>query len=350
MSRCFYINLPVGVPPVLGVIFFLRLPAIARPRQAPLKEKLLQMDPIGFVLLLGGIVTYLIAVQYGGTTKPWNSGTVIGLLVTCIVAFILFGFTEMWQGERATVIPRLFKKRFVGLSMIYIAFQGGALYAMVYYLPLYFQAIRDDSAVLAGAHTLAFIVPGMLFILVSGIIATNTGMVTVVMFVGSAIATLGCGLSYLFDINTSTGAWVGIQIVCGIGLGLGFQIPLSTAQASVEAADLPAVTAMLLEFQTLGGAIWVSAAQATFVNRLLVGIPKLAPNVDPTEVIATGAGDLRKVFSPEDLPGILAAYSTGIRDAYLLICAISGISMLVAAAMPWKRIDPKAIKAAAGGA
>ncbi|KAM0520798.1 hypothetical protein ACHAPE_003199 [Trichoderma viride] len=347
---CFYINLPIGVPTVLGVIFFLRLPSIARPRQAPLKEKLLQMDPIGFLLLLGGIVSYLIAVQYGGVTHPWNSGTVIGLLVTCAVAFILFGFVEMWQGERATVIPRLFKKRFVGLSMIYIAFQGGALYAMVYYLPLYFQAIRDDSAVLAGAHTLAFIIPGMLFILISGIITTNTGMVTVVMFVGSAIATLGCGLSYLFDINTDTGTWIGIQIVCGIGLGLGFQIPLSTAQASVEAADLPAVTAMLLEFQTLGGAIWVSAAQAAFVNRLLVGLPKLAPNVIPMEVIATGAGDLRKVFSPEDLPGILAAYSTGIRDAYLLICAIVGISMLVAAAMPWKRINPDAIKAAAGGA
>lgn len=308
------------------------------------------MDPIGFVLLLGGIVTYLLAVQYGGVTKPWNSATVIGLLVTCIVAFILFGFIEMWQGERATVIPRLFKKRFVGLSMIYIAFQGGALYAMVYYLPLYFQAIRDDSAVLAGAHTLAFIIPGMLFILVSGIITTNTGMVTAVMFVGSAIATLGCGLSYLFDINTNTGTWVGIQIVCGIGLGLGFQIPLSTAQASVEAVDLPAVTAMLLEFQTLGGAIWVSAAQAAFVNRLLVSLPRLAPNVIPMEVIATGAGDLRKVFSSEDLPGILAAYSIGIRDAYLLICAIVGVSMLVAAAMPWKRIDPDAIKAAAGGA
>ena len=308
------------------------------------------MDPIGLTLLLGGIVTYLLAVQFGGTTKPWNSGTVIALLVVCIVAFILFGFVEAWQGERATVIPRLFEKRFVGMSMIYISFQAGALYSMVYYLPVYFQAILGDSAVLAGAHNLAFIIPAMIAVLVSGIVVTNTGMVTLVMTVGSAIATLGCGLCYLFDLYTSTGVWVGVQIVAGVGLGLGFQVPLMAAQAIVETPDLPAATAMLMEFQTLGGAIWVSATQAAFVNRLLVNLPRLAPKVNPTQVIATGAGDLRKVFGSDELPGVLAAYSEGLKDAYLLICAIAGISMLVGTAIPWRRIDVEKIKSAGGDA
>lgn len=308
------------------------------------------MDPLGLMLLLGGIVTYLLAVQYGGASKPWNSGTVIGLLVTSIVAFILFGIVESWQGERATVIPRLFKKRFVGMSMIYIAFQGGALYSMVYYLPLYFQAILGDSAVLAGAHNLAFIIPAMISVLVAGVVVTNTSMVTPVMVVGSAIGALGCGLCYLFGLDTRTGVWVGIQIVAGIGLGLGFQVPLTAGQASVKESDLPAVTSMLLEFQTLGGAIWVSATQAAFVNRMLTALSRLAPNVNPIQVIATGAGDLRTVFGSEQLPVILMAYSDGIKDAYLFICALAGVSMLVAAAMPWKRLDMDAIKGAAGGA
>jgi len=308
------------------------------------------MDPIGLTLLLGGIVTYLLAVQYGGVTKSWNSATVIVLLVVCIVAFISFGFVESWQGERATVIPRLFRNRFVGMSMIYIAFQGGALYALVYYLPLYFQAILGDSAVLAGVHNLAFIIPAMIAVLVSGIIVTNTGMVTITMIVGSAIGALGCGLCYLFDLNTTTGVWIGVQIVAGIGLGLGFQVPIMAAQASVEPSDLAAATSMLMEFQTLGGAIWVSATQAAFVNRLLVNLPKLAPTVNPIQVIATGAGDLRKVFGPDELPGVLAAYSSGIKDAYLLICAIAGVSILVATGVPWRRIDVEKIKGTDGSA
>ncbi|KUL86339.1 hypothetical protein ZTR_08616 [Talaromyces verruculosus] len=347
---CFYINLPIGIPPVLGIIFFFRTPKVARPRKASLKSKLLQMDPLGLTLLLGGIVTYLLAVQYGGTSRPWHSGTVIGLLITCIVTFILFGIVEFWQGEKATVIPRLFRKQFVGMSMIYICFQGGALFSMVYYLPLYFQAILGDSAVLAGAHNLAFIIPAMISVLVAGAIVTNTRVVTPVMVVGSAIGALGCGLCALFDVNTTIGVWIGVQIVAGIGAGLGFQVPLTAGQASVKEPDLPAVTSMLLEFQTLGGAIWVSATQAVFVNRMLIALPQSAPTVNPTQVIATGAGDLRTVFDSEQIPGIITAYSDGIKDAYLTICAIIGVSMLVAAAMPWKKLDVDVIKGAVGGA
>lgn len=338
--RCFYINLPIGVPPLLATIFFFHTPKAAIPREGSLRTKLLQVDPLGLTLLLAGIVTYLLAVQYGGTSKPWNSGTVIGLLITSVVTFILFGIVELWQGERATVIPRLFAKRLIGMSMIYISFQGGALFAMVYYLPLYFQAILGDSAVLAGAHNLAFIVPAMISVLVAGMIVTNTGMVTPVMAVGSAIGALGCGLCSLFDRNTTAGAWIGYQIVAGIGLGLGFQIPLTASQASIsDESDLAAVTSMLLEFQTLGGAIWVSAAQAVFVNRMLIALPQLAPNVDPTQVIAAGAGDLRALFGSAQLPGILGAYSDGIKCAYLLICALVGVSMLVTAGMPWRKLD-----------
>ncbi|EED21261.1 efflux pump antibiotic resistance protein, putative [Talaromyces stipitatus ATCC 10500] len=347
---CFYINLPIGIPPVLAIIFFFRTPTAARSTESSFKTKLLQMDPLGLSLLLGGIVTYLLAVQYGGTSKPWNSGTVIGLLVTSVVVFILFGIVEFWQGESATVIPRLFKKPFVGMSMVYISFQGGALFSMVYYLPLYFQAILGDSAVLAGAHNLAFIVPAMISVLVAGIIVTNTGMITAVMTVGSAIGALGCGLCSLFGLDTTIGVWIGVQIVAGVGLGLGFQVPLTTGQASVQESDLPAVTSMLLEFQTLGGAIWVSASQAVFINRMLIVLPELAPNVNPRQVIATGAGDLRTVFDPEQLPGILTAYSQGIKDAYLLICALIGVSMFVAASMPWKKLDINVIEGAGDSA
>ncbi|KAF4125703.1 MFS transporter, DHA2 family, glioxin efflux transporter [Geosmithia morbida] len=342
---CFYINLPIGVPPVLGIIFFLRLPSIAKPQKTPLRERLLRLDPIGSIFLLGGIVTYLLAVQMGGVTRPWNSGTVIALLVVCFVACTLFGLVEWWQDERATVVPRLFGNRFVGMSMVYICFQGGALFSMVYYLPLYFQAILGDSAVLAGAHNLAFIIPAMAAVLVSGVIVTNTGLATLTMVVGSAIGTLGCGLCYLFDINTTTGVWVGVQIVAGVGLGFGFQVPLMAAQASVKPADLPAATAMLMEFQTLGGAIWVSATQAIFLNRVLINLPKMAPTVNPEQLLAIGAGDLRKVFESDELMGVLDAYSDGIQSAFLLICAVTGVSIMAGLVIPLRRIDTARIDA-----
>lgn len=103
-----------------------------------MKEKLLQLDPLGTIILMGAIITYLVAVHYGGQIDSWNSARVIGLLVASIVFFIIFAFIERWQDGRATVIPRLFVKRDIGVALFYTFFQGGALFSMIYYFPLYF--------------------------------------------------------------------------------------------------------------------------------------------------------------------------------------------------------------------
>lgn len=42
---CFYINLPIGAVVAALILFFFHTPDSARPIKAPLKEKLLQMDP-----------------------------------------------------------------------------------------------------------------------------------------------------------------------------------------------------------------------------------------------------------------------------------------------------------------
>ncbi|KAL6882328.1 putative efflux pump antibiotic resistance protein [Trichoderma longibrachiatum] len=347
---CFYINLPIGVLPIVSTVFFLNTPKAAKPREAPAKEKLLQLDPLGTAVLMGAIITYLMAVHYGGQIDPWNSARVIGLLAASVVLFVIFALVERWQDERAMIIPRLFAKRDIYVPLFYTVFQGGALFAMVYYLPLYFQAIRGTDAVISAVHNLPFIIAAMLSALGAGIFISNTGLATPVMIGGSAVATLGCGLCHLFDLDTETGVWIGIQIVVGLGLGCAFQVPIMVGQVSVDVADIPAVTAMILCFQTVGGAIWVSASQSIFVNRMLIAVPQFAPGVDPTQVVSTGAGELRDVFGPEQIVGVLTAYLTGIRAAYMLSCAVVGASLLVGMFLPWKRLDTDALKEAGGAA
>lgn len=50
---CFYINLPIGGLSALIVLLFFKTPPAAKPVQAPLSEKLLQMDPLGTTLVMG---------------------------------------------------------------------------------------------------------------------------------------------------------------------------------------------------------------------------------------------------------------------------------------------------------
>ncbi|OBT51786.1 hypothetical protein VE04_07383 [Pseudogymnoascus sp. 24MN13] len=55
---CFYINLPIGGVAAIIIFLFFQTPPAAIPAAAPLREKLLQMDPLGNLIVLIGVVGY----------------------------------------------------------------------------------------------------------------------------------------------------------------------------------------------------------------------------------------------------------------------------------------------------
>jgi len=116
----FYVNLPVGGASALVILLFFQTPAASKPVKASWREKLLQMDPLGTFTIMGAIVCYLLALQWGGTTKPWSSGSVIGTLVAFCLLLILFGVVEWWMGDRAILQGELFLRRAVFINCLYI--------------------------------------------------------------------------------------------------------------------------------------------------------------------------------------------------------------------------------------
>lgn len=107
----FYVNLPVGGASALVILLFFQTPSASKPAKASKLEKFLQMDPLGTVVIMGAIVSYLLALQWGGTTKPWSSGDVIGTLVAFAVLTIAFVVVEWWMGDRAILQGSLMKRR-----------------------------------------------------------------------------------------------------------------------------------------------------------------------------------------------------------------------------------------------
>ena len=104
---------------------------------------------------------------------------------------------------------------------------------------------------------------------------------------------------------------------------------------------------MILFFQTIGGAIWVQAGQAAFTNTMQKRLPEFAPNVNPMEVLATGASELQHVFHGADLLGVLQAYMAGLRVAYAISIALACAAAITALFLRWKSIRPPKEGAAA---
>jgi MFS family permease len=69
---CFYINLPFGGVAMVAIAFCLKVPD-RETTKLPWTEKLSQLDALGTVFLIPGVICLLLALQWGGQTYPVSS-------------------------------------------------------------------------------------------------------------------------------------------------------------------------------------------------------------------------------------------------------------------------------------
>lgn len=342
---CFYINLPLGAISVIIILFSFRTPSSAKPIQATWRETLLQMDFAGVAIMIGVLVSFTLALQYGGQTKAWSSSTVIGLIVGCIAIAIVFCIWEYAQGDRAMIPFRLIRQRPIGVSCTYTYFFAGSYYMAIYYLPIYFQSIDGVSATMSGIRNLPLILAAAVTMIVSGFIISANGLFAApIMVGGAAIATIAAGLLYTLDTDTASSAWIGFQVIAGVGWGFAFQVPIIVCQSSVAATDISSATAMVLFFMNLGATTFVSAAQCAFVNRMAGALSRTAPGVDAAVVVLTGATEIRSKFSADQVPGIVEAYMIGIKVAPAIAIGGTGAAFVVSLFNSWRSLNVGLVK------
>lgn len=207
-------------------------------------------------------------------------------------------------------------------------------------------SIDNQNPTDSGIRNLPLIIAVTLAVIVSSSSVTVTGIATPLLIAGSIVATIGAGFLYTLDIGTGSPKWIGYQVLAGLGWGTGFQIPIIVGQGTADPVDVAPVTAIIVCFQTVGAAFFLAAAQAGFVNQILVTLPQTAPGVPPASVIATGATALREVFGPEQIHGVLSAYMAGIKATFAIAIAGAGLSFFIALMSSFKKLPTHTIAAA----
>jgi hypothetical protein len=338
---CFYINLPIGGASAAIILFFFQTPPNAIPAKASMKEKFLQMDLPGAFVIMGAIICYILALQWGGQKKAWNDSSVIGCLVGFVLITALFVVVEYYQGERAMVVGRILKKRNIWVGMSFIFFLAGGFFLLLYYLPIYFQVVSGVTASQSGIRNLPLILGNTIASIISGSLISLYGHFVPFLIAGSALGTVGAGLIYTLSTTSSSSAWIGYQALTGLGMGLAIQVPIIAGQASVDPSDLSSVTAMILFTQTIGGAFFVSAGEVAFSNILVARLPSRAPSVDPAAVVSAGVTQIRAVFAADAVPGIIMAYMDGLKVTYALSIASVGLAVVLSMMARWDNLKGK---------
>ena len=295
------------------------------------------IDMLGSVLFAGALCSGLMAVSFGGTLYAWNSGEVIGLFCCCAVLCILFIIqqtTTTFTSQQARILPmHVLRSVEMWLLIVQIGCSIGILWITIFYMPLYFQFIRVESAVQSAVHMLPYLLTAVFAMLLSGQLITNLGYYKIWFIGGSTLSLIMATCLYTLQLDTSHGKIYGYQIIGGVGTGLYAMNAGPVMAAIVSKEHVADASAIFASVDTLCGAVAVGIANSIFVNQASNSIQELlptSPRATVQEAIAGVGASLTDDLSPELATAVVEAVLAAIQNAWIQMMATAALSLVLA--------------------
>ncbi|ETI28885.1 hypothetical protein G647_01337 [Cladophialophora carrionii CBS 160.54] len=337
---CFYINLPIGGFTLLAVLLFLHPEATTKSEKLTAMSQVKRLDPIGILFFIPSIVCLILALQWGGSTYSWSAPRVIGLLVAFSVLFVAFVVVEVVTPDTAMAPTRVVLNRSIAGSLTFMFLLSGGMMSVIYYLTVWFQAAKGDSAIQAGISTIPLCLAFVIFGVLAAIVTQKIGYYVPPMLLSPALSSIGAGMLSTLSPGSGHNAWIGYQVLYGFGVGSGFQNSVLPVQYVLPRADVPIGLALTFFMQQLGGSVFLAVSQNVFSSSL-VGNLSGTTGLDAHTIVNTGATDLRRVLPLEQLGTVVRAYSHALTRVFLLTAILCGCMSLAVLPVEWKRIPGK---------
>lgn len=339
---CFYINLPVGAVSIIVTILLVHMrDQKLDARAAGWLGKLKQLDPIGNLVFFPGIICLVLALQWGGTEYSWKNARIIVLLVLCGILCLIFVGIQIWKGEEATVPPRIMKQRSIAASIWFGFFNYVGAMVLMYYLPIWFQAVKGVSAIKSGIMLLPMILSVVIGSIFGGALVSRIGYYTPFFILSSIMGPIGAGLLTTLTPDSGHAEWIGYQVIIGLSFGFGAQQPLNVVQTVLERSDISTGSAIITFSRFLGGALFLPVAQTIFLNGLVSNLANL-PGISPDAVTGGGATELRVLASGDDLEVLLLDYNDAIVRVFYLATATSSVTIFGSLLVEWRSLKARA--------
>ncbi|KGO46114.1 Major facilitator superfamily domain, general substrate transporter [Penicillium expansum] len=333
---CFYINLPIGGAVMIFIALFYDGSRGGQRafESTGFRSQIARFDLAGTFTFMSATICLLLALSWGGTTYAWNNACIIALLMVAGVLFCSFITIEYRMKDSAIIPLRLLRKPSIVAAILFGICLGGVFFVNVFYIPLWFQLVNGVSAVESAILFIPFmlsVVGGFMF---AGFGTAATGYYTPFVYAGSILMSIGTGLLMTVQPqHTSRAKWVGFQILCGAGIGLGEEQGLYMVQTTLLETDVATGIGLVLFAQTLGGALFVSVAQAVFLQNISKALKTLAPNLSPKSVLSGVA--------PGSSQELRAVYGLAIKEVFRVGLILGTVSSLGAVLYDWKSLKTK---------
>jgi len=299
------------------------------------REVMKDIDWVGTILLVGGLVTVLLAASFGGNQYEWNSLVVILLFIGGGLMIIMFLWNEYRYSAQPIIPMRLFTIRNVILCNGIAFLIGFVMFGAISYLPVYFQEILGDSPTTSGLKLIPLMFGLIIASMGSGIMITKTGHYWHFPILGCLLCGVGSGLLYLITADYSYGLLCIYVILIGFGIGFLLQTLLIITQFSVQKKDMAVGTATNSFVRTMGGVIGV-----TILGAVLNA--SLKKNLDANLVLAAQGGHAAISALPSAVQTqIYDAYVDALRLVFISSVPVAGLALILSFAITRKKIAKK---------
>jgi EmrB/QacA subfamily drug resistance transporter len=335
----FYVNLPIGIAAL--VVLWLSFPNIRPVGRAR------EIDFLGAITLVLGVVPLLLALSWGGNDYAWTSPVIIGLFLVAALMLVAFGLIESRSAE--PIIPLgLFRNSVISVSVAAMVCMSMGMFGTILFIPLYIQGVIGTSATQSGTVLMPLMITMILSSVVSGQIISRTGKYKLAGIFGMAVMAVGLFLLSGMGADTDYATVVRNMIIVGLGMGPTMPVFTLASQNAVKVNQLGVVTS-LTQFarsigSTLGVALFGSLLTNQFAPAFQSALPQAIRSVIPPEVLAQFqnpqillnpqlADALRQQASPEIFDALFGAIKIGLvsslHDVFLLGAALGAIGLVI---------------------
>ncbi|KAI1424312.1 MFS general substrate transporter [Xylaria sp. FL1777] len=342
----FYFNLVVGAASAPAYIF--SLPSVRPMPGVSVKERLVSIDITGFILGAGVWVSFLLALTMAGGQWPWDDGRTIATFVVFGVVLVLYGL-QQYFALFTTPTKRAFPTHLLGERTQVLLYIGNsafitALFVCIFYIPLYFEFVQNDSSLTAAIRLLPFVAVAATTSVISGHFVGRVRLYLLLYLVSALLLIIGGSLLVVYlDVHTQTSVIYGLTVVVAFGCGLSMQKSYSIAPLTTDpinagsALSLQNVSEVGGQVIALGisGQIFHSVASRN-LSEALAG-----HGFSNADIMAVLAGAQSSLFSQLDeklRDAAISALTKSIQLTFILVPIAGGVMLIAALCMKWEKL------------
>ncbi|KAK9449050.1 major facilitator superfamily-domain-containing protein [Limtongia smithiae] len=299
------------------------------------RRLLARVDFFGAGMLVIALVLFLLAVSIGGNQVPWTHPLVLVTLPLSVAGLGAWFYIELRVAKEPIIPVQLLSDRTIFGAAMCNWFMTMSVYSLLFYVPLYFVAVRGVSETRAGASLVSNFIGVAMGSFGAGLYMRSTGRYYALAVISAVVYVLGTALVCTLGMTTNTLLAATYTYLPGVAYGALLTITLIALIAAVPHEFQAVATSIQYGFRGTGSTLGVAAASAIFQNVLARALRARIFGADAESVIARVLDNVEEVNRlPEFLvPVVREAYLVASRAVFVfcfgLAIAVAGMTVLM---------------------